>query len=327
MDGKDIMLNDVLTDPGLFDDTTPEQVEQIQETPPVEDGQAIDTGLQETEAAQGDNTVEGATAQTEPIVSTTDDDNAEQGGQDVAAGAQQPTDPNQALLMQMIAGQQQQINMLQQSLSQQSQTQEQAIMEQMQQPQAPTAPPSLDFNELLYADDGTREEKQQEWVNSMTEFVKQTALKDIEPMMNDYKATKESQAYTEAAMQLKGVPGIGDKLGTAIDGAQDVVNQIPALRQLDPTDALVLGALVAKGKEALNAPSPQEKTPEALAQEVIANPQVMKLIAAHNAEQLRQNANAPQLAAGNGGMSPAPINVQKQPQTIEEGLKFFDELI
>ena len=39
---------------------------------PVEDGQAIDTGLQETEAAQGDNTVEGATAQTEPIVSTTE---------------------------------------------------------------------------------------------------------------------------------------------------------------------------------------------------------------------------------------------------------------
>lgn len=303
MDEKDIMLDDVLNTPGLFDEPIPEEVEQIPQ------GQEIDTGLQETEAAQGGEAVEDATAQAEQIPQ---------------AGVQQQPDP-QYLLMQMIAGQQKQISDLQQALQQQSQTQEQAIVQQMQ--SQPATPPTIDFNELLYADDDIRAQKQQDWINGMTDFVKQSALKDMEPVLNDYKATKETQEFESAAKQLKGLPDIGDKLGTAIDGAGDVVNQIPALKQLSPSDALILGALIVKGKEALNAPVEQQKTPEALAQEVIANPQVMKIIAAHNAEQLKQNAGTPAMAAGKGGVSPAPINVQKKPETLEEGLAFFDELM
>lgn len=328
MDGKDnIMLNEILNDPTLFDDGEQDAapLEQVPtqevETPQEGTGETVDTA---------DISMEDNTAVDDRQAQHADGDNVEPTRAADDTGLQQPEPPvdtNQALLMQMIAGQQKQIEEMQNLIKQQSRASEQATVEQMQQQSPQQQPPAIDFNELLYADDDTRVTKQQEWVNGMTEFVKQTALKDMEPVLNDYRETKQRQAYETAAAQLKAVPGMGEKLGGAIDGAQEIINQVPALKQLDPSDALVIGALVAKGKESLNAPTPKAKTAEELAKEVMANPQAMKIIATHNAEQLKSNQNIPPLAAGSGGMSPAPIHVGDEPQTLEEGLKFLDELL
>lgn len=328
MDEKNIMLDDVLNNPGLFADTDTTQVEQGNIPP---DGQAAidESSLQEAEAAQGDNTVEVAPPQTEPPLQQTDGSPTDTDGAIPEAGVQQSDNLNPAMpqdfLMQVISGMQNQINTMQQALQQQSETQEQAIAGQMQQPEQPT-PPNIDFNELIYADDDSRAAKQQEWIASMSDYIKQTTLGEMEPIFNDYKTTKERQEYGNVVEQLKSVPDLSERFGASIDEAGTILEQMPTLKQLAPQEAIITAALIAKGRQAVNT-IPQQETPEQLAQKALNNPEVMKIIAMHNVDQVKQNANIPTMAAGQGAISTAPINVQRAPETLEEGLKFLEELI
>ena len=68
-------------------------------------------------------------------------------------------------------------NELQQTITQQSQQREQAIIEDAMQM------PMLDVNRLAFEDDATVQQMQQDYANAMQKYVTQQVLKDVEPAL------------------------------------------------------------------------------------------------------------------------------------------------
>ena len=86
-------------------------------------------------------------------------------------------------------------NELQQTITQQSQQREQAIIEDAMQM------PMLDVNRLAFEDDATVQQMQQDYANAMQKYVTQQVLKDVEPALQyakDGMREKEKREMLEA---------------------------------------------------------------------------------------------------------------------------------
>ena len=100
-------------------------------------------------------------------------------------------------------------NELQQTITQQSQQREQAIIEDAMQM------PMLDVNRLAFEDDATVQQMQQDYANAMQKYVTQQVLKDVEPALQyakDGMREKEKREMLEAFKGVDELKGINDML-------------------------------------------------------------------------------------------------------------------
>ena len=100
-------------------------------------------------------------------------------------------------------------NELQQTITQQSQQREQAIIEDA------TQMPMLDVNRLAFEDDATVQKMHQDYANAMQKYVTQQVMKDVEPALQyakDGMREKEKREMLEAFKGVDELKGINDML-------------------------------------------------------------------------------------------------------------------
>lgn len=283
-------------------------VQQDEPLPPEPEQEAVPGQEEEgAEGTEGTDVVEDAEDQMPP---------AEEGETQVppADTAQPQVDPAQ--LIEILVKLQNENNELKNAIQQQSQVKEETIVEALQ-------PPTLDYDKLMYADDDARKDIEADFASKMGEYIRATTLKDMEPMLNEYRESKERRAYDEAINELKGLPDISDKFGGSLDGAMDIIGMMPALKQMKAPEAIITAALIAKGKDALNAP---KRTPEQIAEEALRNPEVMKLLELKRVEASKSAPQVPAMAASHGALDAAPLNLPKKPTSFDEAFEALDKI-
>lgn len=210
-----------------------------------------------------------------------------------------------------LAAMQQENAILKAQLQQQSQAAEQKIEETL-------TPPVLDLTNLSYLSDEERSKQTADYANKMAEYVKKSIDPSLKPVVDAFAKQKQQAEEQVVIADLKqktpdfekSLPNIQAFLGSNIPAAA-AVNQLPT------RDKLIIAYAISKGLESMN---PAQQTPEQIAEEVYANPDVMRTLELKRNAALKQNQNVPAQAASSG-MANIPVTVQKQPQTIQEAGK------
>lgn len=221
------------------------------------------------------------------------------------------------MLIPMLKAKQEENAQLKQSLQQQSDEQKAELQEQLE-------PPTLDVDGMMYDDDATRQKKQTEYNNALLEYQRKQIMREIEPMTTAFRAQKQAEEVQSAINGLHNTPGVGGKFDDVAADIPATIRSIPLLAQMPPNEAVPIAALIAKGRMAANA---QAKTPDQIADEAFANPEVMKRLEMKRAEQLKANQNVPPMSASQGAFSNAPVNVEPRPDTVKDGLSVLKKML
>lgn len=313
MEDNNMTLDDVFRDESLFSGLSADQTEQGGST--GQDGQPAAGSAQES-APQA--------VQTENVSSVAQEGNvppqAQAAAQNVPGGNNAPagnTQPDATSILNLIIPAFRQIQaenqQLKQSMAQQSDATKAKLEDALE-------PPTLDINGMMYDDDETRQKKQNEYNAAMLDYQRKMLMKEMQPMVDSYREQQKTREMQSAISNLHTVPGMGGRFDDVTADIPQTIKSIPALASMPPNEAVVLAALVAKGRAAANAPA---KTPEQVADEVYSNPEVMKLLELKRTQALQQNQNIPPMSASQGAMSAAPVNVDHKPETVQDA---FEEL-
>ena len=197
---------------------------------------------------------------------------------------------------------------LKQSMTQQSQDTKAQLEDALE-------PPTLDIDGMMYDDDATRQRKQSEYNTAMLDYQRKMLMREMQPMVDSYRQQQRDGEMQASIANLHNLPGVGNRFDDVAADIPQTIRSIPALANMAPNEAVPLAALIAKGRAATNA---QAKTPEQTAEEIFANPEVMKLLELKRANQLRANQNIPPMSASQGAMSTAPLNVTPKPETVQD---------
>lgn len=185
-------------------------------------------------------------------------------------------------------------------------------------------PPTLDIDGMMYDDDATRQRKQSEYNTAMFEYNRKKLMQEIQPMVDSYRQQQRDGEMQASIANLHNLPGVGNRFDDVTADIPQTIKSIPALANMAPNEAVPLAALIAKGRAATNA---QAKTPEQTAEEIFANPEVMKLLELKRANQLRANQNIPPMSASQGAMSTAPLNVTPKPETVQDAWSELETML
>lgn len=206
---------------------------------------------------------------------------------------------------------------LKQSMTQQSQDTKAQLEDALE-------PPTLDIDGMMYDDDATRQRKQSEYNTAMFEYNRKKLMQEIQPMVDSYRQQQRDGEMQASIANLHNLPGVGNRFDDVAADIPQTIRSIPALANMAPNEAVPLAALIAKGRAATNA---QAKTPEQTAEEIFANPEVMKLLELKRANQLRENQNIPPMSASQGAMSTAPLNVTPKPETVQDAWSELETML
>ena len=253
--------------------------------------------------------------------------NAPQTAQDAAVGVMgnpQPTQPDAASLLNLLIPAFRQMQsenaQLKQSMVQQSEATKAQLEESLE-------PPTLDIDGMMYDDDATRQRKQSEYNTAMFDYQRKMLMKEMQPMMDSYREQQQAQALNGAVANLHNLPGVGNRFDDVAADIPQTIKSIPALSSMPPNEAVVLAALIAKGRAASNAQAAQAKTPEQMADEVYSNPEVMKLLELKRNQALQANQTIPPMSASQGAMSAAPVNVDHKPETVQDAWGELEQML
>ena len=307
-------VEEVFRDDNLFSGLSADQPEQA--------GDAGQTGAPTAENAQESapqtvpaETVSGMEAPQN--VSQTD----KAASQAVSGGVMGNAQPDAAsilnLLIPAFRQMQNENQQLKQSITQQSQETKAQLEDALE-------PPTLDIDGMMYDDDATRQRKQSEYNTAMFEYNRKKLMQEIQPMVDSYRQQQRDGEMQASIANLHNLPGVGNRFDDVAADIPQTIRSIPALANMAPNEAVPLAALIAKGRAATNA---QAKTPEQTAEEIFANPEVMKLLELKRANQLRENQNIPPMSASQGAMSTAPLNVTPKPETVQDAWSELETML
>lgn len=307
-------LEDVFRDDNLFSGLSADQPEQA--------GDAGQTGVPTAGNAQesAPQTVPSETvSQMEAPQNVSQTDKA--ASQAVSGGVMGNAQPDAAsilnLLIPAFRQMQTENQQLRDSMAQQSQDTKAQLEDALE-------PPTLDIDGMMYDDDATRQRKQSEYNTAMFEYNRKKLMQEIQPMVDSYRQQQRDGEMQASIANLHNLPGVGNRFDDVAADIPQTIRSIPALANMAPNEAVPLAALIAKGRAATNA---QAKTPEQTAEEIFANPEVMKLIELKRANQLRANQNIPPMSASQGAMSTAPLNVTPKPATVQDAWSELETML
>ena len=184
-------------------------------------------------------------------------------------------------------------------------------------------PPVLDMTNFAYMTDEERKAAQTAYSQQMMDFVSKNVDKGLKPVV-DYVSKQKTSAEEQSVITdlktkqpdfEKYLPEVQSFLASNVPIAQN-------LSKLPARDKLITAYLMIKGNEAISV----KKTPEQTAEEIYANPDVMRTLKLKEQAALKQNANVPAQTASSG-MANIPITPPKTPKTWEEAeelsLKYY----
>ena len=270
-----------------------------EEAPPVTDGEqvALETPAVEEPAPE--------TAPTpEPTPETAIANEATQLAEQASQVAQQTASENEALRAQ--------VEQLQRTISEMSQAREEEIVEE--------AMPTLDFDELAFADDETKRIKQEEYTNAMAEFVRKGIMKEMTPYIEQAKSAQMEKDKQEAIAQLAHVPELKG-IDTLLPQLDRIIANNKWLNSSDmPIDEKLINAFaIARGVNAINTPVEEKKelTSEELMKLYDENPTFQELVEKKRIDSVKNSQQVPPFSASSGAVNSA-LNIKEKPKTFEE---------
>lgn len=206
-------------------------------------------------------------------------------------------------------------NELQQTITQQSQQREQAVIEDAMQM------PMLDVNRLAFEDDATVQKMQQDYANAMQKYVTQQVLKDVEPALQyakDGMREKEKREMLEAFKGVDELKGINDMLPQL----DYIIEHNKWLANDDiPMDEKYLTAyMIANGVNSTNTPPPSDPTAEELMKYYDSNPEFQQMIEKKRLDDIKQSQQVPAMSASNGAVN-AALTIKEKPTTWDDASK------
>ena len=249
-----------------------------------------------------------APAVEEPAPETTPEtaiaDEATQLAEQASQVAQQTASENEALRAQ--------VEQLQRTISEMSQAKEEEIVEE--------AMPTLDFDELAFADDETKRAKQEEYTNAMAEFVRKGIMKEMTPYIEQAKSAQMEKDKQEAIAQLAHVPELKG-IETLLPQLDRIIANNKWLNSSDmPIDEKLINAFaIAKRVNAINTPVEEKKelTSEELMKLYDENPKFQEIVEKKSIESVKKSQQVPPFSASSGAVN-AALNIDEKPKTFEE---------
>lgn len=178
-------------------------------------------------------------------------------------------------------------------------------------------PPKLNFEEVQYLSDAERAEAMVKYNTAMAEYTKQSIMKEIQPVVDQYhKQTKEA-ADTAVKNQLIS-SGKFDGFSEDAEQIEKIIASTPGISDLPPEMKYALGYVINRGVKAMNAKPAAPETAEELVARVLSNPEAMKAIEKQRVSKIAQaNKAAPPVAASQG-QSSAPAVSPNPPKNLDE---------
>lgn len=230
------------------------------------------------------------------------------------AAAQAAAQSNRQLMamQQEIARLNEENKHLQDTITQQNETQQERIMQNML--------PELDFDKLAFEDPDTRRAAMEDYAGKMRDYVKADIMREITPAM-DYAREgireREKAAAIEALKtipELKGIEGMVPQLDR-------IIKSNPMFTpDMDVVDAYSTAYAIARGVNAINTPPPEPpKIPGA--EEIIkllnSNPEAKALYEKQRLAEVQKSQQVPIMSASSGAVN-AALNIPEKPKTWED---------
>lgn len=208
----------------------------------------------------------------------------------------------------------QQNEQLQRTISEMSHAREEEIVEEAM------AMPTIDFNELAFADEETQRTAQQEYANKMAEFVRKGVMDEMSPYIEQAKAGQREKEKNEAIATLSQMPELAG-LNEMMPQIEHIISKNKWLQSDDiPVEEKIINAyILAKGVNSVNThpEAPKELTDDELMDLYDKNPTFQELVEKKRIESLKNSQQVPPFSASSGAVNVA-LNIKEKPKSWDE---------
>lgn len=245
-----------------------------------------------------------ATAQTEDAIQTAE--------AATRAAEEQNAQLNQ--VMSELGAMKQQNDDLQRQLKEMSDVQKEKIVEQA------IEMPTLNLDDLAFADDETKANVQREYAQKMAEYVKGDIMKEMSPFVEQAKEglyQKEKNEVVSALSQIPELTGIEQMLPQMEQIIKN--NDVLSSDSVPMDEKYIMAYAIARGVNSINTPPEEKKEPtaEELMELYDKNPTFQELVEKKRLEAVKDSQQVPPLTASNGAVNVA-LNIKEKPKTFEE---------
>ena len=245
-----------------------------------------------------------ATAQTEDAIQTAE--------AATRAAEEQNAQLNQ--VMSELGTMKQQNDDLQRQLKEMSDVQKEKIVEQA------IEMPTLNLDDLAFADDETKANVQREYAQKMAEYVKGDIMKEMSPFVEQAKEglyQKEKNEVVSALSQIPELTGIEQMLPQMEQIIKN--NDVLSSDSVPMDEKYIMAYAIARGVNSINTPPEEKKEPtaEELMELYDKNPTFQELVEKKRLEAVKDSQQVPPLTASNGAVNVA-LNIKEKPKTFEE---------
>ena len=203
---------------------------------------------------------------------------------------------------------------LHKTISEMSKANEEEIVEEAM------ALPTIDYDELAFADPETKAKAQQEYTNALTEHIRKDLMKEMSPYVEEAKASRAEKEKNETITALSQVPEFAgiDEMRPQID---HIISHNRWLQSEDMTmeEKIVNAYAIARGVNAINTPpeTKKELSPDELMELYDKNPTFQELIEKKRIESLKGSQQVPPFSASSGAVNVA-LNIKEKPKSWDE---------
>lgn len=180
--------------------------------------------------------------------------------------------------------------------------------------------PTLDFNELAFADEETQNRAQTEYANAMTEFVRKGIMDEMSPYIEQAKAGQREKEKNEAITILSQVPEL-QGIDTMLPQLEHIISKNKWLQSEDMPmeDKLINAYAIARGVNSMNTPpeTKKELTPEELMELYDKNPTFQELVEKKRIESIKGSQQVPPFSASSGAVNVA-LNIKEKPKNWDD---------
>ena len=190
------------------------------------------------------------------------------------------------------------------------------------------AMPTIDFNELAFADAETQSRVQNEYANAMAEYVRKGVMDEMSPYIEQAKAGQREKEKNEAIASLSQMPELAG-LSDMMPQIEHIISHNKWLQSDDmPIDEKIINAyMLAKGVNSANTPKEEKKelTDDELMELYDKNPTFQELIEKKRIEAVKGSQQVPPFSASSGAVNVA-LNIKEKPKTLDEASELTRKL-